>query len=143
MKEKLDPRKFRKALGEICMEAEQATIDLLKANGKKCFVVDPDVWEVAYGEDNLKIKFCAVGIDEEDNLMIGGIETYNCDYYDMDNVEADFEPGFQSTEYLLASSLPDIYEFVASKIEEYAVTLEEAESILSNKKEEYDDDEDE
>lgn len=128
------------------MEAEQATIDLLKANGKKCFVVDPDVWEVAYGEDNLKIKFCAVGIDEEDNLMIGGIETYNCDYYDMDNVEADFEPGFQSTEYLRADSLPYIYEFVASNIEDYAVTLEEAESILSNKKEEYeeyDDDEDE
>ena len=130
-----DPTRFEKAAEEIYKAAKEATIELLKAQGEKCFVInskffsddcDYDDYSV-YGSDGYFYRFQCVGLDKSGQLIIGGTQVSPGGGYSYE----EFAPGFDDTRELYSFSYLEIYLFVASHLPEDAVTREDAERMLN------------
>lgn len=133
----LDPEKFTAEAAKIYQQAKEATIALLKTQGKKCFVVnfeDFDNHEVYTGNDWF-VTFQAVGIDRNGRLLIGGTRVYPGGGISLE----EYEPSFQDTDCMYEFSYPELYAFVAKHIADCAMTYEEAEELLNNPPEDEDD----
>ncbi len=122
-----NPKRFLDAAEEIYHDAKIATIELLKAQGEKCFVVNIEECEhQVYTWDDRFIEFKAVGL-ENGRLIIGGTHIYPGGGESL----WEYDPDFQDTD-LYSFSYPDLYDFVASNLPENAVTREEAEKMLND-----------
>lgn len=116
------------AVNEIYAAAKEATIELLKAQGEKCFVVNFEKKFWGYTDNACSIECSAVGLDKDGELIIGGTiffeesvgNVYVSDYFD---------PDFEDV-YFTDYSYPALYDYVASHLPEDAVTREKAETML-------------
>ena len=121
-------RKYLGLVEDIYAEAKQATVDLLKQCGDKCFIAFGD-WEdscSARTTDEVGISIFAVGLDDNGELCIAAT---------VDNVgygfsDDDFEQDWTSTADLQMNCFPDLYRFVADNLES-SMTKAGADEIIN------------
>ena len=136
MKENLNSQKYTAQAKALYKEALEATIALLKANGKNRYIVMPDgndgvnTFSEAR-EGDIPVCIWGVGLNDEDHICIKAV--VDPEYTGFD----DYPEGWVDIKYILNSSYPDIYRFVVDNLEAATdkVTADEA-------KWEFEDDED-
>ena len=127
--EKINAMAFLEKESASNQEAKQATLELLKQQGEKCYVAMRD-WAdetTAVSVDDVSISIFAVGKDENDGLLIAA----TVDNIGYGNGPDDFPQGFVSVDEIKDNAFPGIYRFVAANIEN-TVTREEAEEAFED-----------
>lgn len=124
----LDPDLFVSKVKSVCAEAKEATIQLLKSQGDKCFVVNfEDNLDFETGNGTF-IVASALGVDPDKGLVVGGTSLYDNGTGGFD-IEG-YNPAFRSTDEVTShSEYPKLYAFVVRNLEK-SYTCEETEKLL-------------
>lgn len=116
MNMELQPDKYIDPLNQVYDEARDATIELLKSRGEKCFVADEDI-AGARSKDNVDISVSAIGLNEAGNGII--VRGHDWNYW------GDFPNEWVSTDELYPECYPKLYKAVADLIDN-SMTKEQA-----------------
>ena len=128
MKKNINPEKFVNQAEEVYQNALNATIELLKNNGSKQYVVSPDLDDEveAISWDEVPITIWGVGLNNDNHICVKAF-VCNVGY---GHTEDEFpEEWTDITEtQIYASAYPDIYRFVAENLDA-AIDEEAAEKV--------------